>query len=77
MMISVNQRIVHVTEEAGVVSVCHAAADVRIVQHIVHARRAIGEVRFRVRLGRWICVIGTTDFIIIDIQGVVIVVWRR
>lgn len=53
MMIAINQRIVHVTDDAGVVSVCHAAAAVvRIVQHIVHARRAVGDVRLGIRLRR-------------------------
>jgi hypothetical protein len=37
MMIAVYQWIVHVTEYARVVSVCHAASDVRIMQHIIHA----------------------------------------
>lgn len=38
MVIAVQQRVVHVADDARVVRVRHAASNVRIVQHIVHAR---------------------------------------
>lgn len=72
MMIAIEQWIVHVADDAGTVRIAHGDAVVGIVQHI-HARRAIGDVRFGICLGGWICVIGTADVVIVDVQRVVVV----
>lgn len=66
MMIAVQQRIVHVTDDARIVGVWHAA-EMWIVVHTIHAWWAISDISFGICVRWGICVISTADFIIIHV----------